>query len=187
MNPEGRSLEACIATLPTDPSVLLRLLEYRHSLELLAWDNCAEFVALKRALPDAQAVEARALHPSPVLAVPGSCASDGGQSTTAANAAAVSERGPRREIVGTMEYMRSARRDGEGPCLCCKDEEGDTKGHIFARGAKVEPHRGEWSGTEVKGMPDAVREACNVLAKHGERVMVTVELLPQSNERDSGS
>lgn len=43
-------LEERIAELPTDPAVLLRLLEQRHLLELLAWEACPEFVALKRAI-----------------------------------------------------------------------------------------------------------------------------------------
>ena len=45
-----RSLNARIAELPKDPAVLVRLLEQRHLLELLAWDNCPEWVALRQAL-----------------------------------------------------------------------------------------------------------------------------------------
>lgn len=44
-----RRLEERIAELPTNPAVLLALLEQRHLLELSAWEACPEFVALKRA------------------------------------------------------------------------------------------------------------------------------------------
>lgn len=45
-----RSLEARIAELPTDLEALAEIIERRHLLELLAWDNCAEWVALRRAI-----------------------------------------------------------------------------------------------------------------------------------------
>lgn len=45
-----RTLEARVAELPKDPAVLVKLVEQRHLLELLAWDNCPEWVALRRAL-----------------------------------------------------------------------------------------------------------------------------------------
>lgn len=79
-----------------------------------------------------------------------------------------------RVIVGKMNFMRS-KRLGKDTCICCPDSK--TLGHIFARYVHVEPHRGEWSGTEVNNIADAVREACNTLARDGDTLRVTVELL----------
>lgn len=55
-----REIEARVAELPNDPAVLVRLIEQRHTLEFLAWDNCPEWVALKRAI-SAQHPEAHAM------------------------------------------------------------------------------------------------------------------------------
>lgn len=51
-----RSLERSIAELPDDPEELARLVEQRYLLELLAWDNCPEWVALRRALSARSAI-----------------------------------------------------------------------------------------------------------------------------------
>lgn len=56
-----RSLEERIAELPKDPATLLKMLEQRHLLELLAWENCAEWVALRRAVTSSETTDMTAL------------------------------------------------------------------------------------------------------------------------------
>lgn len=80
----------------------------------------------------------------------------------------------RESVIGVIRFMRSERRAGDQPCVCCPGE----PGHIFNRRVEFGPFDDVYPKHFGHGVTEFLGSvALQVNAFEGKRVRVTVEVL----------